>query len=329
MVVGMLHRPAIGQSVPAAPTDSALLRGRQLTTWLLEGRLDSLFPRMARPFQASIGGQPGLAKFVEQVRVLGPEIGAPEEAVYRENGSISYYRISEFEKLPSGTIHWIWDSAGTIQGLLMRPTPSVAPSRFAGRKTRTPLRLPFEREAYVAWGGRVPHRNYHVEFADQRFAYDFFLLDGGDIHRGDGTRNEDFACFERAIVAPAAGTVRVVLDTVADNRPGRMNPDLPPGNHVVIEHGHGEYSVLAHLRQGSVRVRPGDRVKSGQTVGTCGNSGNSSAPHLHYHLQTRAQPGSGAGLPAQFRTYQADGHGVSLGEPLRGQRVQATPASPR
>jgi hypothetical protein len=326
-VVGLPLRTAAEQSDHAGIPDHALERGRHLTASLLDGRIDSLYPVMARPLQASIGGRAGLTKFMEEVRALGTTIGAPTEAVYRENGTISYYRIGEFEALPSGTIHWIWDSAGVIQGLLVRPTPSAAPSRFAGRKTRTRLRLPFEGAAYVAWGGRAPHQNYHVQFADQRFAYDFFLLGGGAIHRGDGTRNEDYACFERAIVAPAAGTVRAVLDTVTDNRPGRMNPDIPPGNHVVIDHGHGEYSVLAHLQRGSVRVRPGDRVKSGQAVGACGNSGNSSAPHLHYHLQTRAQPGTGVGLPAQFRGYQTDGHAVSVGEPLRGQRVQASPGT--
>jgi murein DD-endopeptidase MepM/ murein hydrolase activator NlpD len=327
IVLGLPLRAAAGQSDRTGIPDSALERGRYLTGSLLDGRIDSLYLLMARPFQASIGGRAGLTKFMEEVRALGPAIGTPTEAVYRENGTTSYYLIGEFEALPSGTIHWIWDSTGTIQGLLVRPTPSAAPSRFAGRKTRASLRLPFEGAAYVAWGGRAPHQNYHVQFADQQFAYDFFLLDGGAIHRGDGSRNEDYACFRRAVVAPAAGTVRAVLDTVTDNRPGRMNPDLPPGNHVVIDHGRGEYSVLAHLRRGSVRVHPGDRVKSGQAVGTCGNSGNSSAPHLHYHLQTRAQPGTGVGLPAQFRDYQADGHDVSVGEPVRGQRVQASPGT--
>ena len=324
-VAGLPLRAAAQQSDHTWIPDSALQRGRHLTRSLLDARIDSLYPLMARPLRTSIGGRAGLTKFLEEVRALGPAIGAPTEAVYRENGSFSYYRIGEFEALPSGTIHWIWDSAGTIQGLLVRPTPSAAPSRFAGRRIRARLRLPFEGAAYVAWGGRAPHQNYHVQFADQRFAYDFFLLDGDAIHRGDGTRNEDYACFERTIVAPAAGTVRAVLDTVTDNQPGRMNPDVPPGNHVVIDHGHGEYSVLAHLRRRSVRVRPGDRVKSGQAVGTCGNSGNSSAPHLHYHIQTKVRPGTGVGLPAQFRDYQADGHDVSVGEPLRGQRVQASP----
>jgi murein DD-endopeptidase MepM/ murein hydrolase activator NlpD len=313
----LLARGAVAQA------DEAQDRGRELTAWLLEGRGDSIYPRMAPAFQSQIGGRQGLQEFLGRVAALGPAEGDPEEAVYRETGMVSYYRVGRFGHLPSGTVHWIWDSTGTIHGMLVRPTPAPAPSKFADRKTRTALRLPFDGAAYVAWGGRAPHQNYHVEFADQRFAYDFFLLDGGRIHRGDGTQNEDYACFGRPILTPAGGTVREVLDTVPDNQPGRMNPAIPPGNHVIIGHGRGEYSVLAHLRQGSVRVRPGERVAAGQPVGVCGNSGNSSAPHLHYHLQTADRAGAGVGLPAQFREYSADGALKTVGEPVRGQTVEA------
>lgn len=317
LATSLAPRPLAGQA------DSALDRGRRLSAWLLDGQVDSLYPGMAPAFQASIGGRPGLAKFLQQVRDLGPEIGPREESVYRENGTVSYYRIGRFETLRSGTLFWIWDSAGTILGLLVRPTPDPAPSKYAERSTRTPLRLPFAGSAYVAWGGRSAHQNYHIEFSDQRFAYDFFLLEDGRVHGGDGSRNEDYACFGREVLAPAAGRVRAVMDTVPDNSPGRMNRRVPPGNHVIIGHGHGEFSVLAHLRQGTVRVRPGQRVDVGQPLGTCGNSGNSSAPHLHYHLQTEARTGAGVGLPAQFRDYEVNGRDVSVGEPVRGKTVQA------
>jgi murein DD-endopeptidase MepM/ murein hydrolase activator NlpD len=99
------------------------------------------------------------------------------------------------------------------------------------------------------------------------------------------------------------------------------------GNHVVLEHGDGEFSVLAHLRHGSVAVEAGDRVRRGQRLGACGNSGRSSEPHLHYHLQDGPVPGRAAGLPAIFRGYLADGEPVGRGEPIRGQTVR--PASPR
>jgi murein DD-endopeptidase MepM/ murein hydrolase activator NlpD len=276
---------------------------------------------MAPDFVASVGGPSGVTELVQRGRQLGQPSGPLDEAVYREAGTISYYLIGRFETMPSATIQWVWDTAGVIQGMLVRPTPESAPSKFADRETRTPLRLPFEGPAYVAWGGRLPHQNYHVQNIQQRFAYDFFLLEDGKIRQGRGERNTDYACWGRPILAPAPGKVRVVVDTVGDNRPGRLNPAAAPGNLVTIEHGRGEVSLLAHLREGSVLVRPGDDVEAGQPVGACGNSGNSSAPHLHYHLQSHVRPDRGAGLPARFRHYLANGRDIEAGEPVRGQTV--------
>jgi murein DD-endopeptidase MepM/ murein hydrolase activator NlpD len=66
-----------------------------------------------------------------------------------------------------------------------------------------------------------------------------------------------------------------------------LNKKQPKGNYVIIDHGNGEYSFLAHLKKGSMVVAVGDSLKSGQFIGLCGNSGNSSEPHLHYHLQNK------------------------------------------
>jgi murein DD-endopeptidase MepM/ murein hydrolase activator NlpD len=314
-------------STAAFGQDAALARGRRLTGWLLAGTADSILARMTPALLASVGGRAGLTDFLGRVSALGREVGTPREAVYRELGMVSYYRLGRFERLTQATIHWVWDSAGRVHGLIVRPTPQPAPSKYAARETRTRLRLPFDGPAYVAWGGRSPHQNYHVENPQQRFAYDFFLLDHGRVRRGSGERNEDYACYGRAILAPAAGTVRVVVDTVDDNRPGRMNPAAPPGNHVTIDHGRKEFSVLAHLRRGSIVVRRGQRVERGQAIGQCGNSGNSSAPHLHYHLQTDSRTGRGVGLPADFHRYYADGRETARGEPVRGQVVEPMEAT--
>lgn len=72
------------------------------------------------------------------------------------------------------------------------------------------------------------------------------------------------------------------------------------GNHVVIDIGDGVYAVYAHLRRGSLQVRVGDRVRAGQPLAECGNSGNTSEPHLHFHLMDRARPGTALGLPFTF-----------------------------
>jgi hypothetical protein len=321
---GFLTLLLAGRALSAeAQAEPALERGRRLTGWLLAGTTDSILPSMAPAFLASIGGLPGLTTFLERVARLGSESGRPEEVVYREAGTVSYYRIGGFDSLPSATVHWVWDSAGTVHGLIVRPTPAPVPSKHEDRETRTWLRLPFDVPAYVAWGGRRPHQNYHVENVQQRFAYDFFLLEDGRIRRGSVERNEDYACWDRPILAPAKGVVRAVVDTVHDNQPGRMNPSAPPGNYVIIDHGRGEHSLLAHLRRGSLVVRPGDEVEPGQPVGVCGNSGNSSAPHLHYHLQTEPRASRGVGLPAQFRRYRVGGRVIAIGEPVRGQIVEA------
>jgi murein DD-endopeptidase MepM/ murein hydrolase activator NlpD len=318
---------AAGGQRSAAQDDPGLERGRRLTRWLLAGTADSILPRMAPEFLASLGGVSGLRSFMDRVAALGDEVERPEEVVYHEAGTTSYYRIGAFESLPSATIHWVWDSAGTVQGLIVRPTPAPVASKHERRKTRTPLRLPFEGAAYVAWGGRRPHENYHVENVQQRYAYDFFLLEDGRIRSGSGDSNEDYACWGRPILAPADGVVRTVVDSLDDNRPGRMNPAAPPGNYVIIDHGRGEHSVLAHLRRGSVAVRSGEKVEAGRPVGDCGNSGNSSAPHLHYHLQTESHPARGVGLPAQFRDYRVGDREIAVGEPVRGQVVRPSGSS--
>ncbi|MFG2249682.1 M23 family metallopeptidase [Spirillospora sp. NPDC048823] len=78
------------------------------------------------------------------------------------------------------------------------------------------------------------------------------------------------------------------------------------GNSVVLDLGDGVYAVFAHVRRGSVRVKKGDRVRTGDVLGEVGNSGNSSEPHLHFHLMDRPRPVAAAGLPFTFR-YESGG----------------------
>ena len=73
------------------------------------------------------------------------------------------------------------------------------------------------------------------------------------------------------------------------------------GDCVIIDHGNSEYSVLAHMQQGSVRVKAGERVAAGQVIGKLGNSGDSFGPHLHYQLQAGPQLFHDQGLPFRFQ----------------------------
>jgi hypothetical protein len=132
-----------------------------------------------------------------------------------------------------------------------------------------------------------------------------------EIVKRKGKNNKDFFAWGREIFAPADGVVVYARNDVPDNdRPTVTRRDiftkLPEpqwaigGNVVVIDHGNNEFSFLAHLQQGSVRVRKGDKAKKGQVIGLLGNSGNSDAPHLHYHLMAGGELFRSDGLPIYF-----------------------------
>jgi murein DD-endopeptidase MepM/ murein hydrolase activator NlpD len=161
--------------------------------------------------------------------------------------------------------------------------------------------LPFEGQWLVFWGGDSRELNHHHDSRSERFAFDFLIVDDeGRTHQGEGKQNEDYYAFGRPVLAPADGVVTDVVTGVRDNTPGAMNPSFAGGNAVILRHREHEVSVLCHFQQGSIRVKRGERVKQGQVLGLCGNSGNSSEPHIHYHVQnTPAMPGT-TGLRCAF-----------------------------
>jgi hypothetical protein len=163
------------------------------------------------------------------------------------------------------------------------------------------LSLPFKGRWLVVWGGDTEELNHHHNIPSQRFAFDLIGAGPEDkTHKANASRNEDYYAFGREILAPADGVVTEAIDGVRDNVPGSMNPFSAVGNAVFIRHGKSEVSVLAHLKQGSVRVKAGDNVTRGQVLGLCGNSGNSSEPHLHYHLQNKPVIQDSTGIKCYF-----------------------------
>ena len=139
-------------------------------------------------------------------------------------------------------------------------------------------------------------------------------------------RNNQYFAYGKPILAPAAGTVVTVIDGVPDNRPTSTNIDSAYGNCVIIRHAQNEFSVLAHLQPGSVKVRPGQKVRAGQQLGRCGNSGNSFGPHLHFHLQNTAVLQDGTGFAPYFHSLRVRRGGKSTQPrdhtPLRGDRLR-------
>jgi len=299
-------------------------RARRYTGWLLTANVDSLWPVLSQEMREAANGRDGLVAFAKSIQQdAGRPTAVLTEFVVPVGPYQQYTERAQFDRTATVmVIQWSLDSNGIVSGALVRPEQPPVSSAYLDYRTKTPLRLPFDGRWLVLWGGRSTTENQHAIAPDQRYAYDLLVLDGGRTHRGAGARNEDYFCWGHPVLAPGTGTVAVARDETADNVPGIMNPASPPGNYVMIDHGNGEYSLVAHLQHGSVRVHAGERVTAGQLLGLCGNSGNASEPHVHYHLQTGSTFGAGQGLPAQFLRYRADGVQVERGEPRRGQVVE-------
>jgi hypothetical protein len=241
--------------------------------------------------------------------------------------------IASSRRLYSADLRWgastlafvlVLDARGEIAGIDLRPRARLQRDPRAGYRLKARLTLPVNGEWWVFWGGPTERQNYHVVAPDQRHAYDLLVWRSGATYRGTGAGNADYWAWGRPVVAPAPGVVVAAVDGVRDNRPQVEveNRGAPAGNHVVLDLGGGEYALLAHMRRGSVRVRPGQRIRRGTVLGVCGNSGNSSEPHLHFHVQDRpALFGAARGLPVSFRSYVADGRRIARGTPVQGQFV--------
>jgi Peptidase family M23 len=216
---------------------------------------------------------------------------------------------------------------GKIALLQVRPQQRLPPDPHASYRLQTRMHLPFAAADtwIVFWGGGGTSRarNYHVIAPDQRHAYDLVRVDAeGRTHTGDGSSNDQYFCWGRPVIAPADATVVSVKEGVFDNCPGVLNPVAPAGNHVVLDFGHGEYGLFAHLRKDSVQVSEGQQVKAGDLLGVCGNSGNSSEPHLHFHVQDGPVLFQGHGLPVTFVDYVSNGQPVAEGTPVQGELLR-------
>jgi len=194
---------------------------------------------------------------------------------------------------------------------------------MAGRLTKGVYRLPFNGTWWVFWGGNTDIQNYHVVAPDQRHAYDIVIAKDGKDYHDSPNENRNYYDFGQHILAPADATVVEAVDGIAENVPGSLNADKPAGNHVILDCGNGEYLVMAHFKDHSIRVKTGDKVTKGEFIAECGNTGNSSEPHLHIHLQNGPTLFKATGLPLVFTDFTVGGKSIMRGELLQGQFVKA------
>jgi hypothetical protein len=166
--------------------------------------------------------------------------------------------------------------------------------------------LPFEGVWNAANGDPTEEKSHSWEILTQRYAYDFVIMDETKkSFENNGNSLTDYYSYEKNILSPADGIVVKTQNSISDYKnvgDGSIDWKVRDfrGNFVIIKHAENEYSFLAHLKKGSVIVKKGDAVKRGQIIGKCGNSGHSTEPHLHFHLQDRANMWIAMSLPIIF-----------------------------
>jgi murein DD-endopeptidase MepM/ murein hydrolase activator NlpD len=212
-----------------------------------------------------------------------------------------------------GNLRWGVTPWGIVAQILQVAGTLTAYVRYLGRLPSrdrhvpgTTLAPPFDGEWTTVNGGVTKPTSHSWGIVSQRYAYDFVVTDAdGDTHTGEGDELADYHAYGRPVRAPADGTVVAVQDGLRDHpNPGtgwvEWRTWRITGNYVVVRHPDGEYSLLAHLREGSVAVTPGDEVQQGDVLGECGNSGISTEPHLHYQLMDHRNFWFAAGLVPEF-----------------------------
>ncbi len=147
------------------------------------------------------------------------------------------------------------------------------------------------------------------QIISQRFAIDFEILNEDDlIYVGDPKDVNSYFSYGQEVISAAEGQVITSVDGFDDQVPGELPPVITleeaDGNHVVIDHGNGNFALYAHLIKGSVAVKEGDFVTRGQLLGLVGNTGNTSAPHLHFHMMAGVSTFGSNGLPYVFDGFE-------------------------
>ncbi|MBZ5710618.1 peptidoglycan DD-metalloendopeptidase family protein [Nannocystis pusilla] len=283
--------PAPVEAKPAAGPVTATTTAAEVIEWINAGDVESLFARFSPEMQAAVPISTLQPVVSQLLAVRGRLTGVtPLEASERDGEFRVIGERGELRLLVTV------DEQGRIAGLKVKEPDTAPPVARSA-----PVSLPFRGEWLVVWAGDRPELNHHIDHASQRRAADLVIVDAaGKTHKGDGRELTDYYAYGQDILAVADGVVVTVVDGVPDSVPGELNPYMAPGNMVVLRHEGELHSAYAHLIPGSIKVKPGAKVRRGQVLGKCGNSGNSSEPHLHVQLQDGPRFQKSWGIEAVF-----------------------------
>jgi Peptidase family M23 len=246
-------------------------------------------------------------------------------------------------RVPRGLTHRIsiaFDPRKAPPGF-RNPSPyAIAPTTVAHHGAVV-LASPLRGSGWVAANGccneLTSHRgavipvNGHLR-VPERFAIDFVQLDAhGRLFTGPVGRLSSYAYYGTDVLSVAGGTVVRTHDGEPEQTPPNPpstvpTPDSAGGNWVMVDIGDGNVAFYAHLQQHSLAVRVGDRVRKGERIGLLGNTGNSTAPHLHFHISSNSSPLDSNGLPYRFARFGSTGTVTDTDALFAG---RPTPVGPR
>lgn len=213
------------------------------------------------------------------------------------------------------------DDNSKINGLYIKPFEPDNLPKIDRNKTK--LVLPFNGAWTVFWGGDTKELNYHVVSKAQKNAFDIVIKDKtGKSYKTDGKTNEDYYAFGKEIFAPCDGIIVLVVDGVKENKPGELNPIYVPGNSVILKTMNNEYLLFAHFKHHSIKVKEGEKVKQERVLGLCGNTGNSSEPHLHFHIQNVEDMNIATGVKCYFDKIIVNGQIKNDYSSIKGDIIQ-------
>jgi len=256
------------------------------------------------------------------------------------------FSVPQRSRLPRAIVHELTLTSAAGSGAPPRAVQVGARARLV-RRAPVVLGPPLQGDRWLAADGCCLARRHVRAFQPfggalrtaQRFAIDFERLDpSGRLFVGDKQVLTNWEGYGENVIAVADGTVIRAIDGRPNQIPGALPESIDPlhadGNMVFLRLRDGRIVVYAHMIPGTVAVREGDRVVRGQLLGNVGNSGNSSAPHLHLHVIPRNAIFGVNGLPYVFDAFEVTGrvastaafdHAEATGEPVRLGPVRTGP----
>ena len=265
------------------------------------------------------------ADLVKRLRTLAPQ-PATDATIEPNAGRLFYIELTfkDAAKLPKQLEHHLYLIGAPNPGPA-KPAPLdyvIAPIKIAANKPVI-IGPPLAGPGWVAANGccnpDITHRGSVQSvngslYDSQRFAIDWMRLDDqGRLVHGDESDVHNYSDYGADVLAVANAKVVSVLNNLDDQVPGRLPEpssitiETVDGNHVVLDLGDGRFAFYAHLQKNSIKVRPGDSVKKGAVLGKLGNTGNTSAPHLHFHIMNRPSPMAADGIPYVIDAFDFSG----------------------